>query len=889
MPTACRPVTVAEFVSVGLSVGSRLTSAVHRGALRVIGLVVVVATMSVPALAQPIIVEEIVRNTPGGIVRGYIATVDLQDPRVSIVVTGQAAAGAGDSVLTTVPAWRTSVNADLAVNANYFSTLTGGRSDIIGLCVSDGVVVSPARQFDPQRADPALTISQSKIASIDYVSPSVTGLWDAVAGVGPSNTDTDPGTFLVTDGVNTGATARVTPATREPRTGVGVNKAGTTLYIAVVDGRQAGWSAGMTLAEFAEVFRQKGAWRAINLDGGGSTSWEYRQPGGTLVQNKPSDGVFRGVAAHLGVRVAAITNTDRVTRPIRGTWMRPVGSIGTGYPNGADLATFESRCATLAAAGIQDVFLETLFWGRDSGQAGQSNFPPRFGGTDYLAEAITRAAKYSIRVHAWCETGYLDFGTNPSAFLAANPSYVLNHVANARNAVSAGACTPYTYTGDLANQRFVNLGNPGVRSALNSYFQSLATNYPGLEGIQADYHFYALSYPTSTTGQTNVQSAAPWSFDSWALANFTDASGVSANPLSAVNTCNGVMTVNSSTGVVSAGGHPNWVNWNRQNVVDALVQLRASVEGVSGGPLFSCVSFGAWNSTEHTSKCIDLPKWGSLQGAEGFFIMAYQTTTNNISNELNLAQTALPNRRVVAGLANLTGATRPTITQQLDAMKTRGIQDFCWFDAPTFINNPSYLTQLRTWLYGSASPPSPANAAWQIGDINQDGYIDARDLVLFNAVYTGTPVTTTPSFARYDLNGDGVIDATDLRILRTQFRNFHFGDDGVVDNRDLRALQNCIGYAVTPVPTILHLYDLNGDGRVDYTDQLILHSYLTVQLPMDTDVDRNGVVNLEDLYTLARTMTIDVNRDGVIDGQDLIDLAAVLRASEAADITGGLR
>ena len=47
-----------------------------------------------------------------------------------------------------------------------------------------------------------------------------------------------PGTMLVLDGANTGATARVQPAVRNPRTAVGVNAAGTTLYLCDIDGRQ---------------------------------------------------------------------------------------------------------------------------------------------------------------------------------------------------------------------------------------------------------------------------------------------------------------------------------------------------------------------------------------------------------------------------------------------------------------------------------------------------------------------------------------------------------------------------------------------------------------------------------------------------------------------------
>jgi Phosphodiester glycosidase len=56
---------------------------------------------------------------------------------------------------------------------------------------------------------------------------------------------------------------------KNPRTGVGVDASGTVL-LAVVDGRQSGWSMGLTPTDFADLFIHLGAVDAMNLDGGGS-------------------------------------------------------------------------------------------------------------------------------------------------------------------------------------------------------------------------------------------------------------------------------------------------------------------------------------------------------------------------------------------------------------------------------------------------------------------------------------------------------------------------------------------------------------------------------------------------------------------------------------------
>lgn len=81
-------------------------------------------------------------------------------------------------------------------------------------------------------------------------------------------------------------------AARHPRTAVGIARDGRRLLLVTVDGRQKPYSDGMTLRELADVMRSLGARDAINLDGGGSTTLVYREPGeaGALrIANRPSD------------------------------------------------------------------------------------------------------------------------------------------------------------------------------------------------------------------------------------------------------------------------------------------------------------------------------------------------------------------------------------------------------------------------------------------------------------------------------------------------------------------------------------------------------------------------------------------------------------------------
>lgn len=88
---------------------------------------------------------------------------------------------------------------------------------------------------------------------------------------------------------------------RHPRTAVAVNKAGDRVFFVTVDGRQTGYSEGMTLKEFANYLVSLGAHQAINLDGGGSTTMAARFHGQQFatIANRPSGGSERLVSAVL--------------------------------------------------------------------------------------------------------------------------------------------------------------------------------------------------------------------------------------------------------------------------------------------------------------------------------------------------------------------------------------------------------------------------------------------------------------------------------------------------------------------------------------------------------------------------------------------------------------
>ena len=78
----------------------------------------------------------------------------------------------------------------------------------------------------------------------------------------------------------------------QPRTGIGIIDANHFVFV-VVDGRSTGYSEGVTMTEFAEIFQRLGATEAYNLDGGGSSTMYFD---GELVNNPLGTGQERGTS-----------------------------------------------------------------------------------------------------------------------------------------------------------------------------------------------------------------------------------------------------------------------------------------------------------------------------------------------------------------------------------------------------------------------------------------------------------------------------------------------------------------------------------------------------------------------------------------------------------------
>ena len=129
------------------------------------------------------------------------------------------------------------------------------------------------------------------------LSPSWPGLVSAIGG-GPQIVRDSAPVFRADEAF---VTSQIAP--RDPRTGVGQLRDGRVVLV-TVDGRQTGWSVGVTNFELAQALVGLGAVTAMAFDSGGSTVMAFD---GTLL-NRPSDGTERPISdalvfAYTGVYV----------------------------------------------------------------------------------------------------------------------------------------------------------------------------------------------------------------------------------------------------------------------------------------------------------------------------------------------------------------------------------------------------------------------------------------------------------------------------------------------------------------------------------------------------------------------------------------------------------
>ncbi|MBP3484812.1 MAG: CotH kinase family protein [Oscillospiraceae bacterium] len=181
---------------------------------------------------------------------------------------------------------RRGVNVVGAVNASFFNMANGQP---IGALVMNGTVLATSGAESTFWID---SEGAAHISGPDFRVTEEMGVKEAVGG----------STILVRNGevVYPANTSEGT----NPRTAVGIKADGTVVFYEV-DGRQAPYSTGMHLYDLALMMKDLGCVDAMNLDGGGSSTFATQREGeandngraGLTLRNRPSDGYERTVSS----------------------------------------------------------------------------------------------------------------------------------------------------------------------------------------------------------------------------------------------------------------------------------------------------------------------------------------------------------------------------------------------------------------------------------------------------------------------------------------------------------------------------------------------------------------------------------------------------------------
>jgi hypothetical protein len=229
---------------------------------------------------------------------GYVMQINLDAPGIGFTTTPLTAGGSpGGSVETTsqtTAQFLQSSGAQVAINANFFnnccSTTTPANETFNGLAISNGTLVAP----DESGFADLLLTANNQASMVAGGSANLNGVSNAVAGSG----------FVVQNGVNIGAST--VGGASDPRTLIGLSQNDQYLYLVTIDGGSSDGN-GVTGSEEANFMLDLGAYNAINMDGGGSTSMVVEGANGKPdVLENPFTGAERYDGNNLGVFAAPL-------------------------------------------------------------------------------------------------------------------------------------------------------------------------------------------------------------------------------------------------------------------------------------------------------------------------------------------------------------------------------------------------------------------------------------------------------------------------------------------------------------------------------------------------------------------------------------------------------
>ncbi len=206
------------------------------------------------------------------------------------------------------------------VNGDFYNMTTGQPS---GAFVMDGVMSSNKANNRPWFA-----VFEDGTALCGANNSE----WDkAVAAHGKAKEAVGGSQMLVVGGKDVTASASGSYNTdRHSRSMVGVT-ADNKVVICTLDGRQEPFSCGGTMHELAQIMLEQGCVVAINLDGGGSSTFVTRPEGENDIKviNRPSDGSERSISSGLLIATTAMPSNvfERATLTAENDYVTPDSTV----------------------------------------------------------------------------------------------------------------------------------------------------------------------------------------------------------------------------------------------------------------------------------------------------------------------------------------------------------------------------------------------------------------------------------------------------------------------------------------------------------------------------------------------------------------------------------
>lgn len=251
-----------EHVEIDLNKSNKSTSSVSSTISEVFS----ATDMTYKSDSKSINIKKFTNNSGNKTLTYYVADIQLSDS--TQLKSAFAKNKFGRNIIQNVSTIASNNDAIFAINGDYY----GFRSN--GIIIRNGAVYrdEPARTGLAFYKDGSMKVYNEKSTTGEKLVSE--GVWNTlsfgpalledgniVSGISDFEVDTNFGNHSIQG--------------NQPRTGVGIIDNNHFIFI-VADGRNNGYSSGVTMTEFAEIFKDYGCKTAYNIDGGGSSEMWFR-------------------------------------------------------------------------------------------------------------------------------------------------------------------------------------------------------------------------------------------------------------------------------------------------------------------------------------------------------------------------------------------------------------------------------------------------------------------------------------------------------------------------------------------------------------------------------------------------------------------------------------